>query len=156
LNALREKGAITQDEYEREKQKILNGPETVYAAPASFDEKQYSAFIHWSQLAGIIIPFAGLILPIVLWVSKKDQSYMVDQQGKIVLNWMISFLIYAACCALLSFIIIGIPMLIALCLADLVFTIIAGIRAGEGRYYKYPMSMTFLKVEAYDDPSTTY
>jgi uncharacterized protein len=156
LNNLREKGAITQEEYEREKQKILNGPDTVAATPAAFNEKQYCSFIHFGQLAGLIIPFAGLILPIVLWVSKKDQSYAVDQHGKIVINWIISVFIYAIACAILSFIIIGIPMLIALVIADLVFSIIGGIRAAEGRYYRYPMSMTFLKVDAYDDPETAY
>ena len=37
-------------------------------------EKQYAMFIHLSQLAGSIVVGLGWILPLVLWLTKKDSS----------------------------------------------------------------------------------
>ena len=46
------------------------------------EERQYAMFIHLSQLAGIIIPGLGWILPLVLWLTKKDSSEYIDANGK--------------------------------------------------------------------------
>ena len=56
----------------------------------SDSEKQYAMFIHISQFAGVIIPGLGWILPLVLWLTKKDTSSYIDANGKIVMNWIIS------------------------------------------------------------------
>ena len=40
---------------------------------------------------------------------------------------------------------IGIPGLIALVIAEIVLTIIASIQAGEGRPYRYPMTIRLIK-----------
>ena len=47
-------------------------------------EKQYAMFIHLSQLAGSIVVGLGWILPLVLWLTKKDSSEYIDANGKIV------------------------------------------------------------------------
>lgn len=46
-------------------------------------EKQYAMFIHLSQLAGSIVVGLGWILPLVLWLTKKDSSEYIDANGKI-------------------------------------------------------------------------
>ena len=80
----------------------------------SDSEKQYAMFIHISQFAGVIIPGLGWILPLVLWLTKKDTSSYIDANGKIVMNWIISCFLYAIGATILTFILIGIPLLIAL------------------------------------------
>ena len=45
-------------------------------------EKQYAMFIHLSQLAGSIVVGLGWILPLVLWLTKKDSSEYIDANGK--------------------------------------------------------------------------
>ncbi|MDR0327753.1 MAG: DUF4870 domain-containing protein, partial [Planctomycetaceae bacterium] len=44
----------------------------------------YCMLLHLSQLLNCIIPFAGIVVPIVLWAINKDKSTEVDQHGKIV------------------------------------------------------------------------
>lgn len=107
-------------------------------------EKQYAMFIHISQFAGVIIPGLGWILPLILWLTRKDTSSYIDANGKIVMNWIISCFLYAIGASILIFILIGIPLLIALGVCSLVFTIIGAIRANEGILWAYPLSIKFI------------
>jgi len=107
--------------------------------------RQWAMFLHLSLLAGFIVPLAGLVLPIVLWQIKKDQLPGIDEHGKVVASWMVSLLIYAVAAGLLSFLLIGIPLLIVLGLASVVFPIIGAIKANDGVLWKYPLSIPFFK-----------
>ena len=71
------------------------------------DEKQMGLFLHLSQLLNLLIPFGGVIAPIVLWQMKKDEMPALDAHGKMVVNWFISALIYFAVSFVLSFVLIG-------------------------------------------------
>lgn len=62
-----------------------------------------------------------------------------------VVNWLISSLIYALVAGLLTMVLIGIPLLIALYVCGLVFPIIGGIRANNGELWKYPLTIEFIK-----------
>ena len=110
----------------------------------SDSEKQYAMFIHISQFAGVIIPGLGWILPLVLWLTKKDTSSYIDANGNIVMNWIISCFLYAIGATILTFILIGIPLLIALGICSLIFTIIGAIRANDGILWPYPLSIKFI------------
>jgi uncharacterized protein len=105
----------------------------------------WAMFLHLSSLAGCIIPLAGFIAPIVIWQIKKDESPMIDEHGKIVVNWIISSVIYGCICLLLSFLLIGIPLLFVLALLSLIFPIIGGVKANNGELWKYPLTIQFLK-----------
>lgn len=107
------------------------------------EAKQWAMWLHLSLLAGFLIPGAGFIAPIVIWQIKKDDLPMLDAHGKMAVNWLISSLIYGAICFLLSFVLIGIPLLVILGILSIVFPIIGGIKANEGILWKYPLSMKF-------------
>jgi uncharacterized Tic20 family protein len=106
---------------------------------------QWALFLHLSLLAGFIVPLAGLILPIILWQIKKNELPGLDAHGKIVVNWVITVIIYAVGGSILSFILIGIPILIALGIVCVIFPIIGGVKAGNGEIWKYPLTITFIK-----------
>ncbi len=109
------------------------------------EANQWAMFIHFSILAGFIIPFAGLILPIVLWQMKKEEYPIVDVHGKIVVNWLISSFLYGIVCAILTLLVIGIFGLFALAIATVVFAIIGGIKANDGEVWEYPLSLKLIK-----------
>jgi uncharacterized Tic20 family protein len=75
---------------------------------------------------------------------KKDQFPLVDDQGKESLNFQISMTIYGIVALILSFLLIGIPLLVLIVLGDLVFAIIAAIEANKGVPYRYPFTIRFL------------
>ena len=65
------------------------------------EARQMAMFLHLSVLAGFIVPFAGLIVPILIWQMKKDELPLIDVHGKNVVNWIISALIYTVICFIL-------------------------------------------------------
>jgi hypothetical protein len=121
-------------------------PPTPPPAPSGDHQvNQWAMGLHLSQLAGYVIPMAGLVVPIVIWQVKKNDMPAIDAHGKVVANWLISAFIYGFACFLLTFVVIGIPLLIALCVCCVVFPIIGGVKASSGQVWKYPTSINFLK-----------
>lgn len=109
------------------------------------EERQYAMFIHLSQLAGLIIPVLGWVLPLILWQNKKNTSTYIDANGKIVMNWIISSLIYGVISWLLIFVLVGVILLSVLGICSLIFIIIGGIKANNGEAWPYPLSISFFK-----------
>jgi uncharacterized protein len=109
------------------------------------EQKQMGMFLHLSQLANLIIPPVGLIAPIVLWQMKKDEMPALDAHGKMVTNWIISSVIYGAVSVVLAFVLVGFFLLLALGILSVVFPIIGGIKANNGEFWEYPLTIKFLK-----------
>lgn len=113
--------------------------------PWGMEKNQFCMLMHLSQLAVYIIPLAGIVLPIIMWATNKDKSETIDKHGKIILNWLISSTIYIFIGFILSFALIGIPILAAVGVCSLIFITIGAIKANDGIIYKYPLSLTFIK-----------
>lgn len=144
LHELLESGAITQEEFDEQKKKLLGSPDysNFYWG---MEERRFSMFMHLSQLLNFCLPFISLLVPIVMWISYKDQNEFINANGKAMINWMISKFLYWCIAVPLCFILVGIPLVIALVIMDLVFCIVAGIKASEGTVWKYPTSIEFFK-----------
>ena len=106
--------------------------------------KTWSLILHLSQLAGIVIPLGGLIVPVVIYILKKDDIPGLRPHWYVVINWILSVLIYAVICFVLTFVIIGIFLFWALALVCLVFPIIGAIKANDGEVWSYPLSIQFI------------
>lgn len=109
------------------------------------EERQFAMLCHVIAFAGFIIPFGSIIGPLIIWLIKKEQSPYVDFHGKEALNFQISILIYGLVSAILWLVVVGIVASIAVGIFWLVMTIIGTIRATEGQYYRYPLTIRFLK-----------
>jgi uncharacterized Tic20 family protein len=109
------------------------------------EQKQMGMFLHLSQLLNIVLPPAGIVVPIILWQIKKDEMPALDAHGKMVVNWLISSLIYFVVSLVLTIVLIGILGLIAFGIMSVVFPIIGGIKANNGEFWEYPLTIKFLK-----------
>ncbi len=109
------------------------------------EERTWAMFAHLSALGGHIVPFGHIILPVVIWMIKKDQFPLVDVEGKESINFQLSITIYAAVAFVLIFIFVGILILPILYLLDIVAVIIASIKTYEGNSFRYPLTIRFLK-----------
>ena len=142
LQNLREQGALSDEEFEEAKGRLLANDRTGKSdALMGLDLNNYRALMHASQFAGFIIPFAGLIAPIVLWAMAKDEYPEVDQEGKQIFNWMISSFIYLVVSSILCVILIGIPLLFGVVMMCLIFPLIGTIKATQGESYTYPVTI---------------
>lgn len=108
--------------------------------------RMWGMILHFSQLLGFLIPILGFATPIIIWQVKKDQMPELDRHGREVTNWMISALIYTCVCFLMMLLLIGFPMLYALGVLVAVFPVIGGIKANQGEFWKYPLTIRFFKV----------
>ncbi len=90
------------------------------------------------------LPFGNILGPLIIWQLKKGESEYVDYHGRESLNFQISVTIYGIVAALLCFILIGIPLLIAIGIGSLVLTIIGAVKANDGDRYRYPLTIRFL------------
>ena len=113
--------------------------------PWGMDLNQFCMLMHLAQFAGFIIPFGGLLLPIVMWTTNKEHSKIIDQHGKNILNWTISCYIYIFASIILMFFLIGFLTLFGIAICSLIFSIVGAIRANEGIIYHYPLSISFIK-----------
>lgn len=109
------------------------------------EQKQMGLFLHLSQLLNFILPPAGLVVPIVLWQVKKDAMPALDAHGKMVANWLISSAIYWAVSFVLMFVLIGFVGFIVLAVMGIVFPIIGAVKANNGEFWEYPLTIKFLK-----------
>ena len=112
------------------------------------DEKQirmWGMLCHLTALIGFIgIPFGNLLGPLVVWLVKKNDDPFIDEQGRESLNFQISMTIYMIVAGLLWFICIGIPLLIALAIADVILVIVASLKISDGEPYRYPLTIRLI------------
>jgi uncharacterized protein len=95
--------------------------------------------------AGFVLPFGNIIAPLVLWLIKRTESPLLDRTGKEVLNFQISYTIYAAIAGVLCFVLIGLLILPIIFILWIIFMIIAAVKTGNGEEYRYPLTIRILQ-----------
>lgn len=96
-------------------------------------------------LAHVLTFIAGFIAPLIVYLVKKDESPFVRAHAAASLNFQITLMIAMFVGILLSFILIGIPLLVAIGIGSVVLVILATVRASEGKPYTYPLTITFVR-----------
>ena len=123
---------------------VDNTPPPPPGAPGP-EARQWALFVHLSALLGFIIPFGNLVGPLIIWQLKKDMDPFVDDQGKEALNFQITVALLMLVCLLLALVVIGLLLMWVVGVGALVLTIIAAIKANEGRAYRYPFCWRLIK-----------
>ena len=97
------------------------------------DDKNWALFAHIGTFVG------GLFVPLIIWLTKKDESTFVSEHAKESLNFQISLMIYIIIGVILCFVLIGILVILTLFIFSIWVTIKATIEASNGRSYHYPL-----------------
>ena len=108
------------------------------------DERLWAMFCHLSALIGLIgIP--GAVGPLVIWLIKREDYGLVNDQGRESLNFQLTMLLgFLLSIPLIFACGIGVALLVVLSILNLVFIIIATIKANEGVPYRYPLCIRFI------------
>ncbi len=110
------------------------------------DERSWAMIAHLAAFAGFVLPLVGNMLgPLVVWLTRRDQSAFVASQAKESLNFNISVALGAVVCWMLIYVLIGILLGVMLFFSWLALTLIAAIKASEGVDYRYPVSLRLIK-----------
>jgi uncharacterized protein len=108
--------------------------------------RQWAMLCHITGLCTFLgIPFGNLIVPLIIWLLKRETHPFVDEQGKESLNFQITMTLYGIIAGLLCLILIGFALLAVLLIADIVLVIQATLAADKGKAFKYPATFRFIK-----------
>jgi uncharacterized Tic20 family protein len=113
-------------------------------ALASKEERMWATLCHLSAYLGYVFPIGNVIAPLAVWLLKREEYPLVDDQGKEALNFQISMTIYIVIAAVLCMVVIGIPLLIGLAVWDFIAILIASVQANKGEPYRYPLTLRFI------------
>lgn len=107
----------------------------------SSDAKTMALLAH---MLGIVSGFVG---PLIIWLIKKDEDEFIADQAKEALNFQITVIIAAVAIVVLTCITLGFaaPLGGIIGVVDLIFCILAGIAAGDGKRYRYPVALRLIK-----------
>jgi serine/threonine protein kinase len=145
--AQRRQPAARHDEFDEyfddDREEIPDSPRADRYRPWGMELNSFLMLMHLSQFAGYILAGAGFILPLVMWLTCRDRDGRIDVHGKIIGNWIISSIIYGIVSVILCMVLIGIPLLIALCVVAIIFPIVGAVRANDGQAWDYPCSIRF-------------
>ncbi len=100
-------------------------------------ERQMAMFAH---LGGIF----GFLIPLLIWLLKKDESRFVDDQGKEAVNFHLTMMIGHFLGGLTICFTFG-ALNLAVWVLTLVFGILGGVAANKGEVYRYPLNIRFIK-----------
>ncbi|MBK1791992.1 DUF4870 domain-containing protein [Persicirhabdus sediminis] len=141
----------------------INEPETAESKPPNIPEKPAAAappempqtpantgepspqdrqLAMLAHLSGLVIMFLG---PLLIPQLKPDIHPYTNEHCKEALNFQLTILIAFVVSYIGFFFCIGALLLPAVILIDIIFCIIAAMKANEGQMYRYPMTIRFIK-----------
>ena len=124
----------------------LSGPGQISYGPVTDpSDRSWSMLVHLLGLTGLILPFANLIAPLIVWLVLRGKSDMLDYHGKRALNFQISFAIYFIVAVISFSFAIGIVLLPVTFVGWLVWTIVAAVRANRGDPPGYILAIPFFR-----------
>jgi uncharacterized protein len=112
------------------------GPEPLAPIDSTPDDRTMAMLCH---IGGAF----GFIIPLIIWMIKKDQSRFVDDQGKEALNFHLTMLIGHVIGGVTICFTFGLLNL-AVVVVALVFSILGGLEANKGVRYRYPVCIRFI------------
>lgn len=102
------------------------------------DEKTWATLVHIGSL------FFNILAPLIGFLILKDRGPFVRSHTAAALNFQLSLLIYAIVGAVLTLVLVGFLVLIAIAVLNLVCSIIAAVKASRGEWYQYPLTIRFV------------
>ena len=111
-------------------------------AGLSDTDRNMAVATHLSPFLGFLVfgPLA-LAIPLMLWLIRKSESEFMDDHGREVINFCISFVLLHVVLVMTVVGVIGIPVL---WIVGIVNVIRGSMAAGNSEYFRYPMTIRFL------------
>ena len=106
-------------------------------------ERALAMVLHLSGFLNGVLP---LVVPLIIWLLKKEESFFIKEHGRAAINFQLSVIILGIGAALFIFLTIEIgaflvaPLALIFGLLYIYFIVMATITASKGQLYKYPIS----------------
>lgn len=103
------------------------------------DERLWSTLVH---IGGIFFEFIPALIGYLVF---KDRGPFVREHTRTALNFQITLVLAYAVGAVTSLILVGLFILAAAAILNIVFSILAAVAANNGQMYRYPLTIEFVK-----------
>ncbi len=107
-------------------------------------ERIWCTLCHLSALAGYLLPFGHVLLPLLIWVTKRAKVRGVDDAGMESLNFQLTVSLFGLIGIMLSAVFIGLVLLFALVVLHVSMTLVACLRAQRGERVRYPVNIRII------------
>jgi hypothetical protein len=94
----------------------------------------------WAHLGSLLF---GILVPIVIFAVKKDESPFVRHHALEAINFQLTMLIGYVVSIILIIVLIGLFTVLAVWILSIVLSIVAAAAANRGEWYRYPLTIRF-------------
>jgi hypothetical protein len=105
--------------------------------PVSQEERTWGMVAVLSAFAGYIVPFAGIVAPIVIYFMKREESAFVAFHALQTIYFEIAVFVLILLCIPLAFLCIGVPLMIVIGLGAIVYVIVVALKAYKGEWAEF-------------------
>lgn len=106
---------------------------------------QLLVITHLSQLLDLVTLVGGFLAPLILWQVNKDRVANMDEQGRAIINFRLSMIIYSLICIPLVLLFgLGLLGFAAIAIFYFIFPIINALKVSNGEQPSYPLSLNIL------------
>lgn len=99
----------------------------------------------WATLTHVGGIFSNVLVPVIGYLLLRDRGRFVREHTRVALNFHITMAIAYFVGALTSVLGIGFLIIAAVGIVSIVFGILAALAANQGQFYRYPLSIEFVK-----------
>ncbi len=107
--------------------------------PVPSESRGWATAAHLIPLIGF-----GFLAPLIIWMMKREEDPFVEYHAREALNFQITLIIYVLASFALMFVLIGFITIVVVLIFALVVMVIAGIKASNGEFYRYPLIFRFV------------
>ena len=108
-------------------------PPGIPSLPPSPPATNWRLYLELLSFTAFIFPLGNILGPLVLWLVKKDTIPLVNEEGKRVINFNLSWTLWSIATCGLGFI------------AWVIIAIISTLKAANNERFEHPWTIAFLK-----------
>jgi uncharacterized Tic20 family protein len=118
-------------------------PPPASASPATLQSNERTM----AMLAHLLAIFTWFLGPLIIWLTQKESSAFVDDQGKEALNFQITIGIVYVAVGIATCLTLGLGAILMplVGIVNLIFCILACVAANKGERYRYPIAIRLIK-----------
>ncbi|WP_250900385.1 DUF4870 domain-containing protein [Curtobacterium flaccumfaciens] len=121
-----------------------NGPQypSGYTPPQPMSPEDQRLWATLTHIGGI---FFNFVAPLVAYLVLRDRGGFIREHTRVALNFHITMGIAYVVSGILTLALIGALLLPIIAILTIVFGIMAAVAANQGQFYRYPLSIEFIK-----------
>ena len=112
------------------------------------DDRNMAVVAHLALLLGFAFPGLSILVPLGIWLYKRNESEYIEHHAREALNFQITIALVVILWIVLKLMLVGLlllPLIPVAIIFVLILMVRAAIKAGNSEYYLYPFILRLVK-----------